>query len=156
MRFTIAHEIGHFLADYLRPRRRAIDRFGDRFIEVLDGKRPPTLPEQIQSVIGGFPIGPYVNLMQRDMQGSDALELWSIENRADRIALALLAPPEIALTYVHGEHYAERLDTLAQALVDDFGLPKTPAHRYATNLLAENGLGPTLADSIGQRFVNSG
>jgi hypothetical protein len=150
-RFTIAHEIGHFLADYLRPRRRALDRFGERFVDVLDGKRPPTLPEQVQSVIAGIAVGPYVNLMQRDLQGSDALELWSIENRADRIALALLAPPELVLDRDLGDRYPQRLETLTRVLTSGFGLPPTPALRYAANLLAECGLGPSLAESIATR-----
>jgi hypothetical protein len=41
-RFAIGHEFSHFFVHYLEPRRRAIARFGDKIIPVLDGNRAPT------------------------------------------------------------------------------------------------------------------
>jgi hypothetical protein len=39
-RFSIAHELAHFLADYLAPRHAATARLGEDILEVLDGARP--------------------------------------------------------------------------------------------------------------------
>jgi hypothetical protein len=39
-RFSLAHELAHFLRDYLAPRRLASERLGEEVLEVLDGDRP--------------------------------------------------------------------------------------------------------------------
>jgi hypothetical protein len=44
-RFLIAHELAHFLRDYVLPRQRAIQRLGAGVLEVFDGVRP-SLPDE--------------------------------------------------------------------------------------------------------------
>jgi len=43
-RVMIAHEFGHFLAEYHGPRLRAVRRLGDSVVEILDGDRAPAPP----------------------------------------------------------------------------------------------------------------
>src|SRR3954447_22837721 len=40
-RFTYAHEISHYLVDYLLPRERAVQLLGAQILEVIDGIRVP-------------------------------------------------------------------------------------------------------------------
>ncbi len=151
MRFTLAHEIGHFLADALQPRRWALATFGPHFAAVLDGERAPTTAERISLLLHGRQVGPCVNLMERAVNGSDALEVWQCEDRADRIALALLAPPDMVLAAARGGTHAERMAAAESLLVEQCGLPPTPAHRYAAALLATHGRAPSWAEFLRAR-----
>lgn len=141
MRFTIAHEIAHFLTESVGPRKQAIAMLGPRFAEVLDGLRGPSAAERFGIVMGGLRLGPCVDLLDRTLDGSDALAVWRCEESADRIALALLAPPDEVLDRAAGGTYEARSAAAAQALVNDYGLPPGPARRYADSLLAASGRG---------------
>src|SRR5581483_1984215 len=46
-RFSLAHELAHFLRHYHDPRRRAVTKFGRQILEVFDGKRLPTPTERL-------------------------------------------------------------------------------------------------------------
>lgn len=134
-RFSLAHEIAHFMVDYLLPRRRALATLGQGFSAVLDGERNATAGERLASIFQGISTRPHVNLMQRSVAGSDALSVWQVEHRADRVALALLAPPELVLEMALGDTLPARHRAAEYALVHDFGLPPIPAQRYAAELL---------------------
>ena len=41
MRFSLAHEMAHFLLDHLAPRRLALATLGNSILDVLDGRRQP-------------------------------------------------------------------------------------------------------------------
>jgi hypothetical protein len=84
-RFTIAHEVAHFMVDYWQPRGRAIDKLGSTIIEVLDDLRQPTIDERVHSFLASTPIGLHTNLMERsESPGTSLAAVWSIEARADR------------------------------------------------------------------------
>src|SRR5581483_8908288 len=140
-RFTVAHEIGHFIADYLLVREDAIAKFGDPITEVFDGRRQPSVAERVHSLLAGAPLGVFTNLMERDQTAG--LELWEIEDRADRIAMALLAPPEEVLlqsdTSLSGFQW--RLKAMVNILHEYFGLPAPVASPYAWSLLEDIGRG---------------
>lgn len=138
MRFTIAHELGHFLADQLLPRRKAVARMGESILEVLDGKRPPTLIEKLSSAMAGLQIGGYRSFLPRSESADGGLELWRVESRADRIGAALLAPPELVLSAARGATFAERNQNAVAALTTLYGLPAAPAAHYAQALLDAN------------------
>ncbi len=133
-RFSLAHEIAHFLVDYMLPRTRACSVLGEGFAEVLDGRRGPTTAERLGSLYHGFSTQPLVNLMQRSVAGGDALAVWQVEHRADKVALALLAPPEELLDRVVGRTPEDRMERAECILVHMFGLPIEPARRYAAEL----------------------
>src|SRR5262249_27630080 len=45
--FSLAHELSHFLRDYLRPREIVAQRLGKSALEVLDDQRPATPDERL-------------------------------------------------------------------------------------------------------------
>lgn len=96
-RFSIAHDTGHFLADYWLPRISALREFGDEIEPVLDGFRPPTPQERLGGLVMGMPLPSFSSLMER---GEDGLakcdKTVAREDIADQVALELLAPrPDI-------------------------------------------------------------
>jgi hypothetical protein len=147
-RFSIAHEIGHFLVDYLLVREAAVSKFGDRIAEVFDGFRHPSISERVHAFLAGASLGIYTNLMERgEATGSD---LWDIEDRADRVALALLAPPEDVLSVCDLSLFTfqQRLEQMARLLNERFGLPASVANPYAWSLLESSGRGASWVETL--------
>lgn len=153
-RVTVAHELAHFMVDYLIPRVNAIQKIGVQVVEVLDGKRAPSLQERVYGILNDAPIGTFSNLVERDVRGNavDA-GVWKIEQRADRIALALLAPPHEILTRVDltAQRFEMRHAPMLQVLEEIFGLPEEMAHAYAWNLLDAIGKGPSWVEHFRSR-----
>ncbi len=150
-RLTMAHEISHFLLDYWLPRERAMGKLGPQISDVLDGLRPATVTERVHAVLGSISIGPYTSLMERG-DGQNAI-VWDIENRADQVALALLAPPEsvLPLLDLSQSGYAQRLRAATNVLRGTFGLPSAVATTYGHTLLVSVGRGPSWAESLDLR-----
>lgn len=133
-KFTLAHELAHFLADYQRPRERAIALLGPAIRKVLDGERPPTDAERVQAALRDAPVGPYLDLFDYD----DLANL-AHESDADKLALELIAPADQALVLAAGTGTmpaALRERALAVALVDRYQLPAPVAAQYALRLLS--------------------
>jgi len=131
-RFSIAHELAHYLRDYLEPRRLAEKRLGPTILDVLDGKRQPTPDERLSAVLRGVTVGCHTHLLARDERGRPASAAErDAEIAADRLAFELLAPFD-ALG-------AEPIN------VDDlemrFGLPAAAARTYAAHLTATQSFG---------------
>jgi hypothetical protein len=131
LRFSLAHEVGHFIIDYQRPRQRAIHRVGASIVEVLDGARMPSVDERIDAVLSDVRIGVHTHLMDRGAGASAGCgRITGSEFRADRLAYELLAPeaavlssPEVVSNF--------SIETLDEALENRFGLPVGPANEYA-------------------------
>jgi hypothetical protein len=144
-RFSVAHELGHFLRDYWQPRRRAVARLGPGVRQVLDGLRPATPDERLHAILRGVPLGSFTHLLRRDDSGRplSAAERES-ESAADRLAFELLAPAA-ALSLRAGRA------ALTERLVTEFGLPPGPARRYAALLAPE----PAARDGLMARLLRS-
>jgi hypothetical protein len=149
-RFTLAHEIAHYLVDYWLPRQKAIERLGPELADVVDGLRAPTLSERVHAMLGSIRVGPYQSLMERADQ-AELSDIWNAENRADRLALALLAPPGEVLPRANlaGGTFEERLQAMAELLTTTFGLPGTVARGYGRGLLRAAGKGPSWVEALG-------
>src|SRR6266581_2865974 len=91
-RFTLAHELAHFLLDYQAPRQCAITIFGPPILPVLDGDRQATLAERFHAVLSTVPLGVMSHFMERPDDGLPGNEVIDVEDRANRLALELLAP----------------------------------------------------------------
>jgi hypothetical protein len=145
-RLTLAHEAGHFITDYLMPRETVIARRPD-LLDVLDGERPPTDTDQFSALLSDVPIGFHAHLLERDPHGAHLSSVTTgVEDRAERIALELLAP----LRDVLAHHSTASVHDLAGLLRDHFGLPPGAATRYATHISAARPGPPrTLFDAIG-------
>lgn len=139
-RFSIAHELAHFLRDYWYLRQQIRKRLGESALEVLDGRRPATPRERMHALLRNVPLGFHVHLLERDDNGNPAS--WSIaqaEEDADRLAYELLAP---------AKHVLERMPAARCELVDRlqsfYGLPAPQSVRYAGLLLPSAHTDPLL------------
>jgi hypothetical protein len=127
--FSLAHELGHFLRDYLQPRQMVSRRLGPAALEVLDGERAATPVERLRAVLRNVSLGPFTHLLRRDELGRPlTLAEREAEAAADRLAFELLAPAAAV-----GEATDPR--ELVDRIVRTFGLPREPAERYAAILL---------------------
>jgi hypothetical protein len=92
-RYSLAHEVAHFLAHYLEPRRRVLHSLGSAMVEVLDRARAPTMPERLSAALRDVPLEPYRHAMGRTPQGRTAhVRTGEMEAEADLLALELLVP----------------------------------------------------------------
>jgi hypothetical protein len=135
-RFSLAHELAHFLRHYWQPRKLACRRLGEQIAEVLDGERPPTLHERLHSLLRTIPLGFHLHLMQRGPH-RQALNMTvaRAEEEADQIAFELLAPAADVLAQtgtVPGDAERARLVEVLQTV---FGLPQEQATDYGRLLL---------------------
>jgi hypothetical protein len=134
-RFSLAHELAHYLRDYLYPRQRALNCLGPEAAAVLDGDRPPTAAERVHALMGSVRVGYHVHLMDRDGEGGDRTDaIADAERCADRLAYELLAPAEHLRSIVIRTGRQPELSPLSDMLTTHYGLPRPQAHRYATLL----------------------
>ena len=142
MRFSLAHEMAHFLLDHLAPRRLALATLGNSILDVLDGRRQPTPAEQLHGLLRDIPLGRFSHFMERDAAGSKPnLETLDAEDRADLLALELLAPlASVRTTLAAQGHRWSHIQAgqIAAVLVSEFGLPASIAASYARHLLARH------------------
>ncbi len=130
-RFSIAHELAHFLRDYWSLRRRILKRLGAEALQVLDGDRPPTAQERIHALLRNVPLGFHLHLMERDSEGNPSTSsIAKAETDADRLAYELLAPAEHVLADEPGGKQA-----LVRRLREFYGLPDMQASQYAGVLM---------------------
>jgi hypothetical protein len=126
-RFSAAHEVAHFLRDYLAPRAAAERRFGAAVVEVLDGKRGPSAAERLRAAVLGRAVAAHVHLLSRDDAGRPRTPAErEAEAAADRLAFELLAPAALLRDIAPARLSAE--------LVGRFGLPPAQAAEYAAIL----------------------
>lgn len=118
-RFTLAHEVAHYLRDYWHPRAVVARRLGPAALAVLDGDRPPTADERLRAVLRSAPVGPFTHLLARDAAAPATNDEREAEDAADRLAFELLAPAADVGEVPGVPH-----------LVSHFGLPVGPAARY--------------------------
>jgi hypothetical protein len=131
-RFSLAHELAHFLRHYWQPRRQASHRLGPQVLDVFDGVRPPTAAERLHAVLAGVPLGFHWHLMQRDTPDS---RIALAEDDADRLACELLAPADAVARHAGGTWALACPELLAALLRDVFGLPLPQALAYGRLLV---------------------
>jgi hypothetical protein len=130
LRFTLAHEVAHYLRDYDRPRRKAAARLGPRSLEVLDGLREPTVNERLAGLLRDVKVGPHTHFLDRDRRGRPATpDAGEAEEAADRLACELLAPFNDV-----NPAAAPSPSALVTRLASEYGLPPREAAKYAAIL----------------------
>jgi hypothetical protein len=140
-RFSIGHELAHFLRDYWSVRRRILKRLGPDALQVLDGERAPKPQERFHALLQDVPLGFHLHLMERDDDGNPvASSIAQAELDADRLAFELLAPADHVLGHVKQESFA----ALVCHLEDFYGLPPVQARDYAEILLPPMRIDPLL------------
>lgn len=154
-RFTLAHELAHLLIDYREPRRQAIAALGEEILPVLDGERPPTRVECLHAILDYVPLGLHVDIMGRTSEGGYASEMTlEAEERADRLALELLAPVDDAWAAISalvdmGQLYSSLREQSATLLSERYRLPAAQANAYGGWLLKKGGIEPGIRDWLG-------
>lgn len=148
-RFTLAHELAHFLLDYQIPRQDALLALGPSLLPVLNGERIPTREERLHAVLSSVQLGAMSHCMERPEEGLPSSSILDIEDRADRLALELLAPARSLQTLMYQPDAPRRFDArlhfLSGHLFHIHGLPAPIAPTYARSLLTEWGE-PTFRD----------
>lgn len=146
-RFSLAHELAHYLIDYLRPRKRVLAALGPTIAPILAGERPPEIAERARAALASVPLGVHRHLFAYD----DPIVARQ-ERAADQLAVELLAPAALAVPLarsVRGAARAIRHDALTAALARGFGLPAAIAAGYAARLLRHIGDEPSFAEWLG-------
>jgi len=141
-RFTKAHEVAHFLVDYYLPRRRGLELLGESIRGALDGSRVPDHQERLHAAMAQVRLDVQADLTERTSDNRPSTRTLLAEDRADRIALELLAPAELVLKRLERAPRMERDQQhrwLVALLQADFGLPKQEANEYAYELIAQRG-----------------
>jgi hypothetical protein len=153
-RFTLAHEAAHFLLEYHLPRRRAVADLGTEYLNVLDGLREPTLDERVVAWSCSIQSTPHIHLMEPEGGGRMTRpDVWKAENRADDLALELLAPADEVTkrtnpNQMHPTYFTFVSDVVTE-LTSTFELPKSVARRYAHRLAASQIGEPSVLTSLG-------
>jgi Zn-dependent peptidase ImmA (M78 family) len=150
-RFTLAHEVGHFLLDYDEPRQRVL-RDAPELLEVVDSVRPLTASDRAQALLARVPVGVHTHLLEyggssQDDFGADD----HAEDEASRFALELLAPwaEVLELTRDAVQRPAPYQHVLArevELLAAQFALPPYAARSRAQQALDELGIRPGFFD----------
>ncbi len=164
-RFTMAHELAHFLRDYQAPRQRAVNILGPSILPVLDGDRSPTRTERLHAVLSTGHLGVMSHVMERPDEGLPTNAVIDIEDRANRLALELLAPvskvtariaptindnvPTASRSIGKPQGFDARLTYLSQHLITEYCLPEVVASSYARYVLHQLGE-PTFRDWLFQ------
>jgi hypothetical protein len=134
-RFSLAHEVAHYLVEYALPRGRACERLGPSILPVLAGQRRPSRDERIGALLAGVQLAVRLHLMERTPDGHPAgREVSAAERRADELAFELLAPIDAVRARLGAGATREGVERL---LGWTFGLPAAPAGVYARHLAPE-------------------
>lgn len=139
-RFTIAHEVGHFVLDYEQPRRRVL-RDAPELLEVVDGAREATAADRTRALLARAPLGLHTHAL-----GGEA-EPVAEEDEASRFALELLAPWDELLNLVRhdlveGEAYRMTVARITASVADRFTLPEFAARARTITALDALGVRP--------------
>lgn len=153
-RFTLAHELAHYLRDYDYLRELAIQKLGPKILEVLDDERVPEDDERVFAILEGVRLNVYTHLMERGNDGSMVDDITNqAEADADYLALELIAPYESVLQYADVKpHTLERKllgERLRPVLIYTFDLPNSIANQYATRLANFFGRRPSVKEWLG-------
>ena len=139
LRFSLAHEVAHFLLDYHLPRQSAVNRLGPSVLEVFDGVRPATIQERVDAVLSQTSVGFHTHLMERNSTGVlGCSTVGELEENADRLTLELLAPEKEARRRVtlafRSATASDHIRIADHVLQVEFGLPPSIAQLYGRRL----------------------
>ena len=152
-RFTIAHEVSHYILEARAHRDRAERMMGNRYLDVLYGAREPTKDERVDALLKRVRFAPFSHLMDRAPDGGHVCgQTLRAECDADLLALELLAPRAEMARHVHARRrvpFRQALDETAHIARHRYGLPPSLAHDYASQLAWSILGGPSIAERFG-------
>ena len=152
-RFTIAHEVSHYILDVHARRERADRMMGGDYIGVLYGSRQPTDEERMEAWLNRVQTKPLAHLMDRVSEGGYGCgQTLSAECAADNLAAQLLAPRSELARVIRASWRLPFDRAVAEAELSAsrrFGLPESIAKEYANRLAWEIRGGPSTAERFG-------
>lgn len=152
-RFTIAHEVSHYMLEVYRHRQRAERRMGNDYVGVLYGSREVTPTERIDAWLNNVQSAPTTHFMDRAADGRYGCgRTLEAECVADRLAIEIIAPrAEVSRAILDRRKLPFRdLVHAAKRIAErQFGLPGTVADSYASRLAWTLTGGPSTADRFG-------
>ncbi len=152
-RFTIAHEVSHYILEDRVHRDRAEQMMGKDYLDVLYGSREPTNDERVDALLKRVRATPFSHLMDRAPDGGHGCgQTLRAECDADLLALELLAPRVEMARHVHARRrvpFRRTLDETARIARNRFGLPPSIARDYAATLAWHILGGPSVAERFG-------
>jgi hypothetical protein len=134
-RFTLAHELAHFIGHYLALREAATARLGSSIVPALDGDRLPTAAERLSGVLAKCPIGIFQDVLSRDGVEPTTVVADRMENEADAAAFLALAPPQDVVARCRATQRQIDRNGLLETLLNDFGLAKADALNHVPVVL---------------------
>jgi hypothetical protein len=148
-RVILAHEYGHYLAEYDWPRRRILDRLGPSVLPILDGERGARAPEKWAALLAGVHLGGHVHFMERafDPQAVSAHD--NAERTANELGCELLAPVAWVLAEGRARGLNEEPGEWRELLREQYGFPRPWGEAYAARLLGLRARGRTFTDILG-------
>lgn len=152
--FTLAHELSHYLIDYKLPREVIIKKYGESIIEALNNKRDFTTKERLLAIINGYTLKQFTYLLDAPaVSAFDRLNVWKAENKADELAMELLAPYKIILQDINRDSIPKKYFSLEQylpqLLQSKYGLTVHIANLYGKSLAIKISGGISLAERWG-------
>ena len=152
-RFTIAHEVSHYILEVRRHHRRAEWRMGGDYVGVLYGSREATPTERIDAWLNNVQSAPTTHFMDRTSTGGYGCgRTLEAECAADRLAIEILAPRAELASAVSAHRklpFRALLDKAQRIAERRFGLPAAVAEPYATRLVWRLTRGPSTAERFG-------
>lgn len=124
MRYTIAHEVGHFLFDYHYKRQKAKATVGEKAEEILDGTRRATLGERVDAILLGVDLRPYYHLhSEQNCISITRGQIETAEDNADYLADELIAPEDV-VNEMFNERSFESISEGAKEIADILDVPE--------------------------------
>ena len=149
-RFTIAHEVSHYILEVKQRHERATGRMGREFVDTLHGLREATQTERIDAWLTNTRLEAFAHFMDRAPGGgygcSRTLEA---ECRADDLALEILAPRSELTAAISSMGFSESLKVARRIAERRFGLPESVAEWYANRVVWQLMGGPYTAERFG-------
>jgi len=139
-RFSLAHEVGHFVAEYLAERVNMQRIGGDSMFDVLEGRRAATAAERLRFAVAARPLS--VRLWSCTGSPADS------ERLANRVATELLAPAEILLRVAPppASQYWTALDLASELAGKAFDIPKRHVEPQIDALWRSAGSAPSFGE----------
>lgn len=150
-RFTLAHEFAHYLLDYKLPRQSIIEKSGVAIIDALNNKRDFTAEEKLLALVQDYSLKAFTYLLDAPATSAfERLHVWKAENKADELAMELLAPYTNILQDISRDGIVRRFSPLKQYLPKllqvKYGFTTDLAHLYGKSLAVRISGGQSLAE----------
>lgn len=131
-KFTLAHELAHYLLEYVWPQQQAIRVLGQGAASLFSKRRLPDLKERVWGTLHDLPLYPRKDLLSnKQMDAAGRLALAAAENNADMLAFELMAPFELLRSCEQQGNHRATFMYIHNLLQTVFDFPPTQAQIYA-------------------------